>query len=110
MGPLNPPTNQSPLGVQFWLGLSNAPGSLSAILWDTNSQGHAIATQPLALTNNGWQHVALTFETNGNNAILYTNGQAAAAVKFPTGLHSADFGDMYLGFDPTVLPTPVNLR
>ncbi len=30
------PTNQSPLGVQFWVALTNGPGSLAAILWDTN--------------------------------------------------------------------------
>jgi subtilisin-like proprotein convertase family protein len=99
-----PPTNQSPLGVQFWMGLTNGPGSLAAVLWDTNSQPHAISTAPLALTNAGWQHVALTYDTNSANAVLYTNGQRAAAVQFPVKFVPRTSGDLYLGFDPPGLP------
>jgi len=102
------PTNQSPLGVQFWLGLTNGPGSLTAILWDTNSQPHAISTPPLALTNGGWQHVALTYDTNSDSAVLYTNGQRAVTVQFPTKFVPRTSGDLYLGYDPTVVPTPIN--
>ena len=75
-----PPTNQSALGVQFWLGLTNGLGSLNAIIWDTNSAPHVISTLPQAITNFGWQHVALTYDTNRNTAVLYTNGQPAASV------------------------------
>jgi subtilisin-like proprotein convertase family protein len=102
------PTNQSPLGVQFWVGLTNGPGSLAAILWDTNSRPHTIATAPLALTNGNWQHVALTYDTNSTRAVLYTNGQPAAAVHFPAAFVPHTSGDLYLGFDPTVVPTPIN--
>ena len=63
--------------------MTNGPGSLAAVLWDTNSQPHAISTVPLALTNAGWQHVALTYDTNSASAVLYTNGQRAASVQFP---------------------------
>ena len=103
-----PGASQSPLGVQFWLALTSGPGSLSAMLWDTNSQAHVVSTQPLALTNGGWQHVALTFDTNSDNAVLYTNGQRAAAVHFPTAFVPRTSGDLYLGFDPTVIPTPIS--
>jgi subtilisin-like proprotein convertase family protein len=99
-----PLTNQSPLGVQFWVGLTNGPGSLAAILWDTNSQPHAISTPPLAITNGGWQHVALTYDTNSANAVLYTNGQPAATVQFKPGFVPRTSGDLYLGFDPRGLP------
>ena len=94
------PTNQSPLGVQFWLGLTNGPGSLAAILWDTNSGPHVISTAPLALTNGGWQHVALTYDTNSANAVIYTNGQRATAVQFPTKFVPRTSGDLFLGFHP----------
>ena len=103
-----PLTNQSPLGVQFWMGLSNGPGSLAAVLWDTNSQPYALSTVPLALTNAGWQHVALTYDTNSASAVLYTNGQRAASVQFPVTVVPRTSGDLYLGFDPTVLPTPIS--
>jgi subtilisin-like proprotein convertase family protein len=94
------PTNQSPLGVQFWVSLTNGPGSLTAILWDTNSQPHPISTVPLALTNAGWQHVALTVDYFYNGgAILYTNGQQAAAVQLSAIPRTS--GDLYLGFHPT---------
>jgi subtilisin-like proprotein convertase family protein len=103
-----PLTNQSPLGVQFWMGLTNGPGSLAAILWDTNSQPHAISTAPLALTNAGWQHVALTYNTNSGSAVLYTNGQRAASVQFPLTVVPRTSGDLYLGFDPLLVPTPIS--
>ncbi len=103
-----PPTNSSPRGVQFWLALTNGPGSLGAVLWDTNSQPHAISTVPLALTNVGWQHVALTYDTNSANAVLYTNGQPAATVQFPAGFVPRTSGDLYLGYDPAIVPTPIN--
>jgi hypothetical protein len=88
--------------------LTNSPGSLSAILWDTNSQPHPIATGPLVLTNGGWQHVALTYDTNSDSAVLYTNGQMAATVQFPTNFVPRTSGDLYLGFDPAVVPTPIS--
>jgi len=101
------PTNQSSRGPQFWLGLTNGPGSLAAVLWDTNSQPHVISTEPLALTNAGWQHVALTYDTNSSRAVLYTNGQQAATVQFPDHFVPRTSGDLYLGFDPVIPPPPI---
>src|ERR1017187_911387 len=103
-----PPTNQTPLGVQFWLALSNVPGALGAVLWDTNSLPHGITTLTNALTNGGWQHVALTYSTNTATAVLYTNGQQAAAVQFPTNFVPRTYSDLYFGFDPTIGQTPIN--
>ncbi len=54
-----------------------------------------------ALTNGGWQHVALTYDTNSANAVLYTNGQQAVAVKFPAKFVPRTSGDLYLGYHPT---------
>jgi hypothetical protein len=95
----------SPLGVQFWLGnLSSnnlSPGTLSAALWDTSSQPHYVATGPQALTNGGWQHVALTYDASALLASLYTNGHLAATQTLPAGTVVRTTGDVYLGFDPT---------
>ncbi|MGO8926542.1 MAG: S8 family serine peptidase [Limisphaerales bacterium] len=96
-------TNSSPRGIQFWLALTNGPGSLGAVLWDTNSQPHTISTVPLALTNSGWQHVALTYDTNSDRAVIYTNGQPAVTVQFPANFVPRTSGDLYLGFDPAGL-------
>jgi subtilisin-like proprotein convertase family protein len=102
------PTNLSRRGVQFWVGLTNGPGSLTAILWDTISQPHPIATPSLALTNGGWQHVALTYDTNSGSAVLYTNGQSAARVQFLTNFVPRTSGDLYLGYDPAPVPAPIS--
>lgn len=106
-----PPTNQSPLGVQFWQALTNGPGSLGAILWDTNQQSHVITTVTNAITNGGWQHVALTYDTNSGVAALYVNGLTNNQPLVATNLgrfvpHTA--GDLYVGYDPRVIPAAIN--
>ena len=95
-----PPTNQLPLGVQFWLALTNGSGSLGAVIWDTNSLPHVITTFPQVITNAGWQHVALTYDTNSDKAVVYTNGQPAVTVQFPTRFVPRTTGDLYLGYHP----------
>ncbi len=106
-----PPTNQSSLGVQFWLALTNGPGSLGAILWDTNQQPHVITTVTNAITNGGWQHVALTYDTNSGVAALYVNGLTNNQPLVATNLGRfvpRTTGDLYLGYDPSVVPAPIN--
>ena len=104
----NDPTNVSPQGVQLWLsglpGTNYAQGALWANLWDTNLQSHIIATAPNAITNGGWQHVALTYDTNTANAVFYTNGQRAATVHFLTNFVPRTSGDLYFGYHPPGLP------
>ncbi len=103
--PAGPAGSQGP---QFWLGdlSTNAatPGALSAALWDTNSQPHYISTVLNALTNNGWQHVALTYDASSLTARLYTNGQPAATkVMSPTNSFvPRTTGNLYFGFHPDV--------
>ena len=97
-------TNGSPLGVQLWLGDLGAtnvvPGGLSAALWDTSSQPHYVFTRQHALTNGGWQHVALTFDASTLRANLYVNGRLANAQFLPAGTVLRTNGNVYLGFDP----------
>jgi subtilisin-like proprotein convertase family protein len=108
----NDSTSASPQGVQFWLsglaGTNSAPGALVANLWDTNLQSHIIGTVTNAITNGGWQHVALTYNTNSASAILYTNGQPAATVLFPTNFVPRTSGDLYLGYDPGTVVAPIS--
>lgn len=92
----NDPTNhlpplgvRAPLGVQFWLNGVNTnglPGSLAAALWSTNLEfgdtnlaftSNTLFTVGGAITNNQWQHVALTFDNSSGLACLYINGQLA---------------------------------
>ena len=102
----HPPTNQSPLGVQFWLALTNGPGSLARSfgiptpspmpsplrLWPSPTPAGSMSPSPTTPT--------------AARAVLYTNGQSAATVQFPTNFVPRTSGDLYLGFDPTVVPTP----
>jgi subtilisin family serine protease len=107
-----PPTNQPSLGVQFWLSLTNGPGSLGAIIWDTNLQPHIITTFTNALTNAGWQHVALTYDTNSGRAALYVNGlttnNTPLVVTNLGHFVPRTSGDVYLGWDPSIVPPPIN--
>ena len=36
------------------------------------------------------------------------NGQPAASVQFPTNFVPRTSGDLYLGYDPAILPAPIN--
>ncbi len=103
-----PATNQTSLGVQLWLSLSNGPGSLEAIIWDTNSVPHVITTFTNAITNSGWQHVALTYDTNSGIAALYVNGLTTnnqALVSTNLGyFEPRTTGNLYFGFHPPGLP------
>jgi len=103
------PCNPSPLGTQFWLGdLSTnglSSGALSAALWDTKFGTHYVSTGPQAVTNGGWQHVALTYDASTLLASLYVNGRLASDTNLPAGTVVRARGDVYLGFDP-VTPEP----
>ena len=107
-----PPTNQSPTGVQFWLALTNGYGSVGATIWDTNMLPHVITTLTNALTNGGWQHVALTYDTNSGMAALYVNGLLTNGLPLVTNnlghFVPLTAGDVYLGFDPVYVPIPIN--
>lgn len=103
--PVNP-------GVQLWLarGFTSAggPGSLGAMIWDTNRTGTPllIETPPGALTNGGWQHVALTYDQPTGRATLYTNGLPAVTVV--KALRPASGGDLLFGHEPAVASPAVH--
>ncbi len=98
-------TNVAPLGVQFWLALTNGPGSLGAAIWDTNLQPHIVTTPPGVLTNAGWQHVALTYDTNSGFASLYVNGTTNNLPLVTTNLGRfvpRTYASIYLGYHPDI--------
>jgi hypothetical protein len=101
------PTN----GVQFWVSGTNwtgatnmLAGSLAANLVDTNFVSHWIWSAPGLVTNNVYQHVALTFDTNSGLAALYLNGTNVATSNLFAGgvsfVPKTD-GDLLLGHDMT---------
>ena len=103
--------NSFPRGVQFWLALTNGSGSFGATLWDTNLVAHVVTSPSLVLTNGGWQHVALTYDTNSGFAALYLNGLTTNQPLVTTNLGHfvpRTSGDVYLGFDPALGPTFIN--
>jgi subtilisin-like proprotein convertase family protein len=92
-------------GVQFWYsglpGSATLPGSLWANIRDTNFNAHVIGMTTGVLTNNGWQHVALTYDAGTMLAKLYTNGQLAAAQVLPgPNFTPRTSGDLYFGWSP----------
>ncbi len=106
VAPLIQVTYPGAQGVQLWQGdLSTnlaRPSVLSAALWDTNSQPHYIVSGLNALTNNGWQHVALTYDAPTMLARLYTNGQLAVLkLMSPSNTFvPRTTGDLYFGYHP----------
>ena len=93
-------------GVQFgiWgtVGSNYGPFAIQANIWDANSRPHFFTTVTNAITNGGWQHVALTFTTLSNTAVLYTNGHRAAVTSFSSLFTPRTSGDLYFGYHPAV--------
>lgn len=111
-GPLvewNDPAAANGQGVQLWLNApfspEGGPGALSAVLWDTASQLHAVDTALGALTNGGWQHIALTFDSPNRIARLYLNGVLVTLkVISNTNFTPQTSGDLYFGYHDAPAP------
>ncbi len=113
-----PPTNKmfgvvevpqlQPNGVQFWISVTNAPGTtnlvagtngcLFANLVDTTNGSHFIFSAPGLVLTNVYQHVALTYNTNSGIASLYYNGTNVASTNLGYFLPKTT-GDVLLGKD-----------
>ena len=76
-------------GVQFWISVTNTPGTTNAAFFstngclyanlvDTNNVSHEIFSAPGLIQSNVFQHVALTYSTNSGIANLYYNGTNVA--------------------------------
>ncbi len=110
-------TNIQTNGVQFWISVTNTPGTTNAAfvnsngclyanIVDTNFVSHEIFSAPgLIIETNVYQYVALTFNTNTGIASLYLDGTNVASTNlFAVGgpfVPKTD-GDVLLGRDMTL--------
>ncbi len=97
-------------GVQFWISVTNTPGTTNAAfvnsngclyanIIDTNYVSHEIFSAPGLLQSNVYQHVALTYDTNSGIAMLYLNGTNVATTNFGAPFVPKTDGDVLLGRD-----------
>jgi len=74
-----------------------APGALVARLWDFDfDDTNFFATVPFAITNAGWQHVALSVDYP--SVRIYTNGHLAASGTLQETEPLSTSGDLYFGY------------
>lgn len=105
----NDPSAASPQGVQLWLsgvpGVDGVPGSLWANVWDNNLRPHLAFVDASVITNNGWQHIAMTYDAPSRTTRFYINGVLASSrsLKLSGGEISIvprTTGDIYFGYHP----------
>jgi len=88
-------------GVQFWVSVTKnvgtGPGCLYADLVDTNGVSHRIASAPGLVTNNIYQHVALTYNRWSGVANLYYQGTNVATTNLGNAFVPQTGGDVLLG-------------
>jgi len=102
--PINAPIFQwvSPLplgnnGVE--LGIAT-DGSLFGDIWDTGRTLHSVQTGVGAITNAGWQHIALTYDAASLTGRIYTNGVLAVAqVISTTNFVPETSGNLFFAWD-----------
>ena len=107
-------TNLQPNGVQFWISVTNTPGTnnpildgednlytngcLYANLVDVSNVSHEIYSAAGLIQSNIYQHVALTYDTNSGLAMLYYNGTNVATTNLGV-FYPKTGGDVLLGKD-----------
>jgi subtilisin-like proprotein convertase family protein len=101
-------------GVQFWISVTNTPGTnnpildgagnlytngcLYANLVDVSNVTHEIYSAAGLVQSNVYQHVALTYDTNSGVAMLYYNGTNVAITNLGVFVPKTG-GDVLLGKD-----------
>ncbi len=102
-------TNLQTNGVQFWISVTNVPGTTNIImtntgclfanLMDTTNGSHWIYSAPGLIQSNVFQHVALTYDTNSGEAMLFYAGTNVASTNWGGGFTPNTSGDVLLGKD-----------
>ncbi len=102
-------TNLQTNGVQFWISVTNVPGTTNLImtntgclfanLMDTTNGSHLIYSAPGLIQSNIFQHVAFTYDTNSGEAVLFYNGTNVASTNWGGGFTPNTSGDVLLGKD-----------
>lgn len=89
-------------GAHLWIsvpGVGNGPGCLYANVVDTSGANHYFASPAGLVVTNAFQHVAMTYDKNSGNAVLYYNGAAVAQQNL--GVFTPQTGyNLYLGDRP----------
>ena len=102
-------TNLQPNGVQFWISVTNVPGTTNLIMTNTGclfanlvditNGSHWICSAPGLIQSNIFQHVALTYDTNLGIASLFYNGTNVATTNWGVNIVPKTTGDVLLGKD-----------
>jgi subtilisin-like proprotein convertase family protein len=102
-------TNLQTNGVQFWISVTNVPGTTNLImtntgclfanLVDVTNGSHWIYSGPNLIQSNVFQHVALTYDTNSGTAMLFYNGTNVATTNWGVNFVPKTTGDVLLGKD-----------
>jgi hypothetical protein len=98
----DPNGNPSGYGVHFYVN-AGAPGGIYANLIGLDGSSHTIQSGANIITNNGFQHVALTYDKATGTARLFLNG--AVAEESVLGTFTAQTnGKFYIGYRPNTIP------
>jgi hypothetical protein len=89
-------------GVHFYAG-ANGPGILYANIIGTDGAGHVLQSAGGVVTNNGFQHVALTYDKSSGAGRLYLNGLIVATGAFGNFTPQTS-ADLYIGYRPNTIP------
>ena len=102
-------TNIQTNGVQFWVSITNVPGTtnllttntgcLFANLVDITNGSHWICSPAGLVQSNIFQHVALTYDTNSGIASLFYDGTNVASTNWGVSIVPKTTGDVLLGKD-----------
>ena len=92
------------IGVGLMLNGAYGPGLLAAYLTDTNimpARVILLGSSTYAVTNAGWQHVALTLDRTSGIAALYLNGFLVSQANLGAAFLPATKAPFYLGWRPS---------
>lgn len=89
-------------GVHFYAN-ATVVGALYANVIGTDGSGHVLQSSGALLTNNGFQHVALTYDKSSGVARLFVNGAVVAESTIGTFTPQTS-ADMYIGYRPNFIP------
>ncbi len=90
------------IGALFWIAVQlegGGPGSLFASMIDTHGVSHAISSSPGLLKTNEFQHVAVTYATNGVCRLLL-NGEVVKEQNLGVWRPQTTY-DLYFGLRPS---------
>ena len=89
-------------GVHFYVNAFGI-GALYANVFDTNGQSHLLQSSAGLITNNVFQHVALTYDKGSGIGRLFANGALVAETQLGSFTPMTS-PDLYIGYRPSFVP------